>query len=127
MDHRRPQRHRPAARRVREPRIAHVDDEIHARTHCLPRVTIGWEGIIVHAQLIGRMVGGDTDVIRRTRLQNARAEFVQPGIILRGLDLVNELAVVVRDHAALPLPLRRLKNLHIQRNVAVGDAENKER
>ena len=71
------------------------------------------------------MVGGDAQVVRPARLQNARAELVKPGIILRGLDLVNELAVIVRDHAALPVPLVSQsgpKNLNIERNVAVGDA-----
>ena len=57
-----------------------------------------------------RMIAGHANVILLARLQDARAELIEAGIILRRLDLVHKLAGVKRDHILLAqLPHARVE------------------
>ena len=121
-----PQSHSAAARRIGKPRIAHIDQEIHARAHGLVGVGVRRHGIVIGVELVRRVIGGDAHIILLAGLQRARAEFVEPGIILRGFNLINKLTIVVRDNILLPAGvLAQLEDVHVQRHVAVGDVQHK--
>ena len=79
----------------------------------------------IGVQLIGRMIGGYAHIIFLAGMKDAGAEFVEAGIILRSLYLVDKFAVVVWDHIGLAgVVLAHLKDIHVERNVAVGDIEH---
>ena len=120
------QSHRAAARRVGKPRVAHVDQEIHAGAHGLVGVGVRRHGIIIGVELVRRVIGGDAHVIFLAGLQRARAEFVEAGVILRRFDLINKLAIVVGNNILLPAGvLAEPEDVHIQRHVAVRDVQHK--
>src|SRR4051812_9740329 len=77
-----------SARRIREPAIPHVDQEIHARAHSFMRIFI-WRHIVkIGMQLIGWMIRGYAYVVLLSGLKDAGTELVEPRIILSGFDLV---------------------------------------
>ena len=111
---------RAAPRRVGKPGVAHVDQEIHACAHCLVRILIRRHAVFIGVQLVSRMIGGYPHVVLLPRLKDASAEFVQSRIILGRFNLVNKFAVVEGDHIRLTVRVfAQLKDIHIERNVAI--------
>ena len=76
---------------IREPGVAHVDQEVHAGAHRLVRIFIRRHGVLIRVQLISRVICRHPHVIFLPRLKNAGAELVEAGIILGRLDLINKL------------------------------------
>ncbi len=65
-------------------------------------------------QLIRRVVCGDAHVILLARLQNACTELIKPGIILRCLDLVDELSGIEGNNIRLSRSVFAfLKDVHV--------------
>ena len=113
-----------AARRIREPGIAHVDQEIHPRADCLARVFVRRDGIRERAQLIGGMIRVDANVIGLAGLENTRAEFIKPRIILRRFNLIDGSAFGVWLDAGLALRVfGRREQIHVHGHFAVGNVE----
>ena len=60
------------------------------------------------------------------RLQDAGAEFVKPGIILRRFDLIDKLPIAIRHNVLLPSRvLGELEDVHVKRHVAVSNVKDK--
>src|SRR5689334_12086249 len=78
-----------AARRVRKPRITHINEEVHTGTDSLLRIFVWGHRVGERAQLVRRMIRMNTDVIGLTGLDNASAEFVQTGIVLRRFNFID--------------------------------------
>ena len=124
--HRRAQRDCAAARRVREPRVSHVDQEIHARAHRLVRIFVRRHAVFVGVQLIRGMIGGNPHVVLVAGLKDAGAELVKSRIILGRLNLVDELSVGEWDHIRLSLRvLAYLEDVHVERDVAIRHIQHK--
>ena len=76
-------------------------------------------------QLIGRVIRGDAHVVLVAGLKNAGAELVEARIILRGFDLVDELAIGEGDHVGLAVGVfAGLEDVDVERNIAIGDVEH---
>ena len=121
-----PQSDSATARGVGKPRITHIDEEIHACAHGLVRVGVRRHGVVIGAELVRRVIGGHAHVILLAGLQDARAELVEPGVILRRFDLINKLPIVIRDNILLPAGvLAKPEDVHVKRHVAVGDGQHK--
>ena len=114
-----------AARSVGEPCVAHVDEEIHAGAHGLVRVLAGRHVVLIGVQLVGRMVRGYAHIIFLAGLENAGAEFVKSGIVLRSFNLIREFALVVGNHIRLAVRVfAHLEDVHVQGHVAIGHVQH---
>src|SRR3569833_267637 len=63
------QRYRAAAWGIRKPRVAHVDQEIHARAHGLMRSGVGRHAVFVGVQLKSRVISGHANVVFLARFK----------------------------------------------------------
>jgi len=123
--HHRAQRDRAPPRRVRQPTVAHIYQEIHPRTHSQVRIEIRRNRILICMKLERGVIGGHAHVVFLPRLKNAGAELVEAGIILGCLNLIDKLTGSEWNHIRLSgRVLAQLKNIHVQRNIAVRDVED---
>jgi hypothetical protein len=76
-------------------------------------------------QLVSRVIGGHSHVVLLSRLKNAGAELVESGIILGSLNLIDKLSGSEGNHIRLSrCILAHLKNIHVERNIAVRNVED---
>ena len=108
-----------AARSIRKPGVAHVDQEVHTRAHGQVRIGVRRDREVRGMELVGGMVTGHAHVVLLARLQDAGAELIESGIILGGLDLVDKLAGVKGDY----IVFAELEDIHVERHIAIGDVE----
>ena len=98
-----------AARGVGEPGVSHVDQEVHAGADGQMRISVWGDRELRGVELVGGVVSGYPDVVVMVGLEDAGAEFVQAGVVLRGFDLVDEFSFVVGDDVVFA----KLENVHI--------------
>ena len=108
-----------AARGVRKPGVAHVDQEVHAGAHGQVRIGVRRDREVRGVELVGGVVAGHADVVLLARLQDAGAEFVEAGIILGGFYLVDKFAGVEGDYVVFA----ELEDIDVERHVAIGNVE----
>src|SRR5579872_4473647 len=70
------------------------------------------------------MIGGYTEIISLAGLENASTELIQAWIALSGLNLVNELAVLIRHDVRLTLVVARLEDIHINWHITISHVED---
>src|SRR5215470_13614416 len=88
------------------------------------RIGIRRHTIFIGVQLISRVIRRDAHVIFLPRLQDACAELIKPGIILRGFDLIDELSSGKRHNIGFSCSvLTYLENIYVEGNIAIGHVE----
>ena len=92
--------------------------------HGLVRIGIRRHRELRGVQLIGWVVAGHAHVVLLARLEDACAELVESGIILRRFNLVNKLPGVKRNNIRLSGGvLAKLEDVHIERDIAIRDIQ----
>ena len=85
----------------------------------------GGTGYSISVQLVSRVIGSHSHVVFLPGLKNAGTEFVESRIILGRLNLIDKFSGGEGNHVRLSGGvLAQLKNIHVERDIAVGHVEH---